>query len=563
MKVALYARVSSKRQEKRETIASQVEALRRYAKQRGFTIAKDFVCLDDGFSGTILDRPGLDRVRDGAEAGQFDAVLVHSPDPLARKYAYLILVLEEFERLGVQVLFLEQPPAEDPHTTLLVQIQGAVAEYERAKLSERYRRGKLHRARQGEVFWAVPYGYRRVPRQDGIPAHVMIDKEEATLVEKIFKWHADEGLSMAEIARRLTKSGVPTPKGGERWGEPTLHVMLHNEAYIGTLYYNREQTVPLGPNEGRRRGTSPKTKRITRPKEEWIAASIPPIIDRETFERSKKRHAQHRFFSRRRLKEEHWLLRRLLRCGRCGRKHGCAADRKRKHIPPTYYYSCANRDYFPDVPQCRPNHVRADALDHLVWQEVRRHLLDPELLLRAQSLLKENQPLDQGFLQDQLQGAERRVKMAQAQRRHLLDAYQGGFANKEEFEERAEKLSERIAELEGELKGLQKEQKVFLSGKHFLSRIEAFTRTVKRQLDEMSFEQRQALVREVLEEVALDGDQVHLYFKIPLPRSPKERGDTAPPGRVSTEFCLHSDRDNGVVGRFSEVGRELGISATG
>ena len=285
MKVSLYARVSSKRQEKRETIASQVEALRTHAKQQGFKIAEDFVCLDDGFSGATLDRPGLDRVRDGAEAGQFDAVLVHSPDRLSRKYAYLILVMEEFERLGVRVLFLEQAPPEDPHSTLLVQIQGAVAEYERAKLSERYRRGKLHRARQGEVFWAVPYGYRRVPRRDGTPAHVVIDKEQAIVVEKIFKGHADEGLSMPKIAKRLTKSGVPTPRAGKRWAEPTLQVMLHNEAYIGTLYYNREKTVYQGPNDGRLGGRLLKPKRIRRPREEWIAVSIPPIIDRETFER--------------------------------------------------------------------------------------------------------------------------------------------------------------------------------------------------------------------------------------------------------------------------------------
>jgi site-specific DNA recombinase len=180
MKVALYARVSSKLQEKKGTIASQIEALRRHAREKRYTIAKEFVCLDDGFSGATLDRPGLDRLRDGAAGGQFDAVLVHSPDRLSRKYAYLILILEEFERLGVEVLFLEQPPPDDPHSALLVQIQGAVAEYDRAKILERYRRGKLHRARQGEIFWwSVPFGYRHIPRRDDVPAHVVVDEAQA------------------------------------------------------------------------------------------------------------------------------------------------------------------------------------------------------------------------------------------------------------------------------------------------------------------------------------------------------------------------------------------------
>ena len=177
MRVALYARVSSKVQEKKGTIASQIEALRNYATEHQFELDESYVCTDDGYSGALLARPALDRLRDGAQAGAFDAILVQSPDRLSRKYAYLILILEEFERFGTSVIFLEQPPPEDPHSALLVHIQGAVAEYERAKMTERYRRGKLYRARQGEIFWTdVPYGYHHVPRQGDVAAHVVIPR---------------------------------------------------------------------------------------------------------------------------------------------------------------------------------------------------------------------------------------------------------------------------------------------------------------------------------------------------------------------------------------------------
>ncbi len=128
MKVALYARVSTQRQEKKGTIASQLEALHTYAQQQKYEVAEDYVCCDDGYSGTLLARPELDRLRDGAQAGAFDAILILSPDRLSRKYAYLILILEEFERFATPVIFLEQPPSDDPHSVLLVQIQGAVAE---------------------------------------------------------------------------------------------------------------------------------------------------------------------------------------------------------------------------------------------------------------------------------------------------------------------------------------------------------------------------------------------------------------------------------------------------
>ncbi|HEX5925947.1 MAG TPA: recombinase family protein, partial [Baekduia sp.] len=160
MRVALYARVSTERQEERGTVGSQLELLRAAARADDHDVVAEFV--DDGYSGARLDRPALDRLRDTAEAGALDAVLCLCPDRLARAYAYQVLILEELERFGVPVRFLDGPaPGDDPQAKLLVQVQGVIAEYERAKIAERYRRGKLHRARAGEVFfWKVPYGYR-------------------------------------------------------------------------------------------------------------------------------------------------------------------------------------------------------------------------------------------------------------------------------------------------------------------------------------------------------------------------------------------------------------------
>jgi len=137
--VALYARVSDPK-EKRGTIESQIEAMEAYAKANGHDVVESYVCRDR-YTGTELARPELDRLRDGAQAGAFEAVLVHDPDRLSRKYVYQILILEEFERLGIPMIFLDQPPPDDPKAVLLLQIQGAVAEYERTKIAERYRRG--------------------------------------------------------------------------------------------------------------------------------------------------------------------------------------------------------------------------------------------------------------------------------------------------------------------------------------------------------------------------------------------------------------------------------------
>jgi site-specific DNA recombinase len=174
VRVALYARVSTEAQEARGTIGSQLELLRARAADAGHEVVVEFP--DDGYSGARLDRPGLDALRDAAEAGLFEAVLCLTPDRLARAYAYQFLVLEELARHGVRVLFSDAPPLDDdPQARLLVQMQGVIAKYERAKIAERYRRGKLYRARAGEaIFWKVPYGYRRVPRWAEGPAHHVV-----------------------------------------------------------------------------------------------------------------------------------------------------------------------------------------------------------------------------------------------------------------------------------------------------------------------------------------------------------------------------------------------------
>ena len=510
MRVALYSRVSTKQQEKKGTIASQIAALRTYASQQHHMIAENYVCNDDGYSGALLARPGLDILRDGAEAGAFDAVLVLSPDRLSRKYAYLILILEEFERFGIKVIFLDQPPSDDPHNALLVQIQGAVAEYERAKHAERYRRGKLYRARQGEVFWnSIPYGYRRIPRRDNIPAHLVINEAEAEVVRNIFKWHVDECMTIRQIARRLSREGYPTPKGGGIWIEATVHRTLHRKAYLGTLYYNQAATISVPPSEGK----TSHTKKVLRPEAEWIPISIPVIIDHQTFERSQERHVPNSKFSPRNIHEEYWLLRRLLRCGKCGFKCACVADKKCLH---KYHYRCGGHGGVSVRPRCRSNHRHSQPLDDIVWQEIRRCLLNPELLLKAKSIINDTQSLDQSFLSGQFENVKKRLSQVQAERRRLIDAFQGGFVSKEDFEDRAHTVSTRINTLQDDLKTLEQEQKAVSEGKQLLTGLKDFTSAITKKIDSITFQQKQALARMVLKEVVIHDNIVKIYFKIPV-----------------------------------------------
>src|SRR5215469_2910306 len=244
--VALYARVSTDRQAEAKTIEQQVDALRTYAAQQGWLAAAEHEYRDDGYSGARLDRPALDRLRDAVMQGAVDLVLVTSPDRLARRYAYQVWLLEEFERLGCRVLFLERPPTGNPQDVLVIQIRGAVAEYERALIADRMRRGRLAALRAGRLLpWSMPpYGYRADPLCPRDPAGLRVEEPEAERIRQIFAWYLEEGCTLYQIACRLSASAIPTPRGAAIWNTSTVRKILVNTAYAGTAYGNRLREVP-------------------------------------------------------------------------------------------------------------------------------------------------------------------------------------------------------------------------------------------------------------------------------------------------------------------------------
>ena len=541
MQVALYARVSSERQEQQGTIASQLDALMRWAREQDHDVVDAYVCVDDGYSGARLDRPGLDRLRDGAEADAFEAALVLCPDRLARKYAYQVLILEELERFGVQVIFLDQPLSDDPQARLLTQIQGAVAEYERMKIAERYRRGKLFRARQGEVFWwKVPYGYRRIPRQDGVPAHVEVSEPEAQVVRQVFRWHVDDRLSVRQIALRLTESPQVTATGLPRWGTSTVTRMLHNEAYIGTMYYNRSESVSVEPRSKTRRRRLP-SRQQARAAAEWIPLPVPPIIDAEMFRRSQSIHHDNSRFSPRHLKSSHYLLRGVVRCRVCDLTMSCHRMRGRNGTFHHYYY-CAGHDVLRArgaVGRCPQRNLRADELDELVWGEVRRHLEKPALIREGYARLQvQAESLGDDGLADDLAALQKQLTELDREEYRLLDAYQAGLVDLDQLRQRQGRLRQRRAHVNGSIEVLQTERKTAQQQAQLQADLETFVDRILGPLATLDFDARQQLVRTVLERVMVEDGRVDIHFAIPLP--------DPPPGTSNPSVSAHSHlRSNG------------------
>ena len=445
MKVALYARVSTQRQAERGTIGSQLQVLRDRVTASGDELVGEYI--DDGQSGARLDRPGLDALRDAAEAGLFEAVWCLSPDRLARAYAYQVLVLDELARFGVRVHFTDAPDlaADDPQATLLTQVQGVIAEYEKAKIAERYRRGKLFRARAGEITtWKASYGYRHVSRSAAAgPAHQEIYEPEAVVVQRIFTDRA-AGLTVREICRQLNADQVASPTGKATWAHSTLSRLLRNEAYIGRVYFNRTETVP-DPRPTRR------TRQVPRSRDEWIPIDCPRIVTDEMFEAAGRVAHDNTKWSRRRAEPGAWLLRGLVKCGACGVGTNCHKMRGRNGTWHRYYY-CRNHDPLRAGGQelrCPERNIRADALDEFVFGQIRAALTDPDLLLAGEHAVAVTAPIpDDELLCAELARLDRKIDATAAERRRLVDLYQAGLIDLPELQRRSGEVAARNDDLQ-------------------------------------------------------------------------------------------------------------------
>ena len=518
MRVGIYARVSTDAQEARGTIGSQLETLRTRVSAEGDELVAEFI--DDGCSGARLDRPGLDDLRDAAEAGRVDAVWCLSPDRLARSYAYQILILDELARYQVPVRFTDTPPLDDPQGRLLVQIQGVIAEHERAKFVERGRRGKLYRARAGEVLSTkVPYGYRRVPRGADGPAHVVVYEPEAAVVRRVF---ADflAGQSLRHLAVTLSADGIASPEGKPVWRLSTICRLLRNEAYVGRLYWNRTQTS-YDPALGKNRQT-------LRPREEWIEIPVPAIIDEDIFEAVEAKARDNSVYSPRHTEAETFLLRRLLRCPACGVKLVC--HRARHGQTTTRYYLCPHRDPWRAGGadrRCPERRVRADELDTFVFDQVRQLLARPELLAAGETALAGQTPApDDQLLTAQLARLDRRLQSAHTERRRVADLYQAGVIDNTEMSRRAREIDNRCRRFDEERQSLITRQSELATENRLHQGIANFAEQAVFGIDTLGFEGRQQLMRLVLEDVRVRGWQVELRLRIPL--------DDAPPATTAT-----------------------------
>ena len=348
--------------------------------------------VDDGYSGATLIRPALDRLRDLVSVGAIDRIYVHSPDRLARNYAYQVLLLDEWQRRGIEVVFLNRPLGKSPEDDLLLQVQGIVAEYERAKIMERSRRGKKHAAQSGSlnVMSGAPFGYRYVSvSEGGGQARFEPVAEQARVVQQIFSWIGRDRCSLAEVCRRLHNAGIPTATGKRIWSREAVWHVLQNPAYQGQAAYGKTHMMPRGKKSRLRaaRGRPAEPRRSNVPvaaaPEEWVFVPFPPWSMKRSFAQLTRNSRRTEAALGKDDAGPGYLLQGLTCCAKCGYAYygktirQLGAGRQMKDF---VYYRCSGSDAyrFGGERICSNSQVQGAFLETTVWREVSSLLMNPE-----------------------------------------------------------------------------------------------------------------------------------------------------------------------------------------
>jgi site-specific DNA recombinase len=529
LRVAIYARVSGEQQAKEDTIASQLEAVAQRIASDAVECDPELRFVDDGYSGSLLVRPGLERLRDQAAAGAIDRLYMLDPDRLSRKYAYQVLILEELGRCGVEVVFLRNPIGRGPEADLLLQVQGMIAEYERAKIMERCRRGKQHAARRGSVnvLSGAPYGYRYVGKHEGNgEARYQVVAEEARVVRKIFEWVGQERCSIGEVCRRLQRNSIPTRTGKEAWDRATVWLILKNPAYKGTAAFGKTRSGEfkpqrLRPQRGRPEQPRRPVSRVDTSSNDQILIEVPGLVSEDLFGGVQAQLEENRLRRRDRPGSGRYLLQGLVVCKRCG--YGCygkptsrAASKGPGRVPYAYYRCTGSDAYrFGGQRLCWNKQIRTDMLDAAVWDDVRGLLSEPERVRREYE--RRLQRTETGPNQE-VEHLGKLMNNVKKMISRLIDAYGDGLLDKSEFEPRISAARARLTKLEDEHRQRIGKAAQEAELRLVIGQLEEFARRVSQELQEPDWDTRREVVRALVKKVEVDNQEVRIVYRVsPLP----------------------------------------------
>ena len=514
LSAGLYARVSTSRQEEAETIESQVSEIKARIEADGNLIGDDNVYTDDGWTGELLQRPSLDRMRDAAQESKFEVLYVYDRGRLSRVFAYQEVIIEEITNRGIKFVTLHDIDAVTAEERVLQAMQGVFHEYERVKIAERFRRGKLYKARNGVLInGQAPYGYTYLPKTTTTAASIVINEEEAAVVRMIYKWVGVERISLRDVRKRLYDAGILPKRARQKiWTSGPLCRLLRNETYvIGKVFYNKlEAIVAKNPKNKTKYKKVKRTSRRVRPREEWISFPVPKVIEEDwLFDKVQRVLSNNQKYATKNRKQD-YLLSGLVYC-ECGTKRvgdGCNSNGH-------HYYRCAQRIYkFPVESKCKVRGVNSNLLDGMLWMKLKTFLTDP-VALKSQAVRwigMKNQEVNGG--QKEVEVVQMKIDGIAEEEKRYARAYGSGVLDFEQFSSLVNELKlKKQAHLSVlcEVEQKSKTDKMLSS-----SEIDILCGYAKEVLTELGFEDRKRVVQDIIEKVIIkDAGEVEVIGNLP------------------------------------------------
>ena len=545
-RAALYARVSTENQKDEQTVETQLYEIKEAIKADGCVLMEDCSYLDEGWSGAFLERPALDQLRQDAKLNKFDIVYVFDRGRLSRKFVYQEIVIEELGHSNVEFKSLHDVNGKTPEEQLMGSVMGVFHEYERVKIAERFRLGKLNKVRGGNLLgYNPPYGYNYIPvKGKGLSktnGYFEINKEEAKVVKMMYEWVGIEGISLREVIRRLYELEIP-PRKGKRasWTKGPVSRLLTNETYIGKhYYYKREAILPKNPSAAserkyRHKHTN-KTSRRMRDKEEWLMVKVPPIVDEALFDKVQAQIKKSATFAQRN-KRHHYLFGSLTWCI-CGAKRvGDGPDGKK-------YYRCTDRLHnFPLATVCKQGGVNVTVLDATGWEKISELLSDPKLI-REQIQRYADKKLVKA--QDTLEGKDVKtnLKLLEEEERRYVKMMGQGLMSEEIYQEQIKSVIKRREEIL-KVQNEPAEDKLTKFRNLNLNKVaKGFTEYIQ----SMPFEDKLYTVRKIVDKVIATKEEVTIWGFIPVT-------ETITPGKVRLNADDSYFRNSNIPNKGGKVG---------
>ena len=502
IRAAIYARVSDKSQaeEDKTSIAEQIGDMEAHCEDKGMTIVARYQEVGRGWS---KKRPEFQRMLSDAKMGRFDTIVCWKSDRLSRGMypaAALMEVVDAY-RIGIEAVM----DAIDMKTFGLM---AAIGKIELDNFRERAGMGKRGKAKQGRLpTGSPPYGYR--VDDAGNP---FIYEPEAKFVRRIFRQYADEGMTAPAIVQGLERDGAPLPPRCSKWRRERLHSLMGNETYRGTYWYGKSSWVT----------TEEGTKGTRNPRDTWIGIPFPPLVDEKTWERVRARKFKRFSHSKRRTKT-FYLLQHMVKCAECGLYLGGRAitsdyqtvNGKRyfyKVDPPRRYYRCYGMTSHK-LGCRRPGMIRAEHLEDHVWNEVKRMIQHPGLIVAGMESM--NGQEDDGW-DKEIVRAERELNRVQSEEDRAIRLYVSGKITEAQLDHQRKFITERLETLRAELDDYRRQQMALDEKRILLENIVAWADKVGGRLDEVPFEQRRDILKLLLDQVVIDGNN-NVRFTLGIP----------------------------------------------